>query len=85
MVFVPPKKDRIVEFILGTTKDQNTSATGHALRRTFVTTLANDPAVSTEAGMEASRHTSVSAYRRYQVVGKTSEAAKFTALGIEKK
>ena len=60
-------------------------ATGHALRRIFVTTLANDPAVSTEAGMEASRHTSVSAYRGYQVVGKTSEAAKFAALGIEKK
>ena len=60
-------------------------ATGHALRRIFVTTLANDLAVSTEAGMEASRHTSVSAYREYQVVGKTSEAAKFATLGLEKK
>ena len=63
----------------------NAGATGHTLRRIFVTTLANDPAVSTEAGMEASRHTSVSAYRGYQVVRKTSEAAKFAALGIEKK
>ena len=27
MVFVPPKKDRIVEFILWTTKDQNTNTT----------------------------------------------------------
>ena len=60
-------------------------ATGHALRRIFVTTLANDPAVSVEAGMEASRHTSVSAFRGYQVVGKTSESAKFAALGFEKK
>ena len=60
-------------------------ATGHALRRIFVTTLANDPAVSTEAGIEASCHTSVSAYRGCQVVGKTSEAAKFEALGLKKK
>ena len=50
-----------------------------------MTILANDLAVSTEAGMEAIRHTSVSAYRGYQVVGKTSEAAKFAALGLEKK
>ena len=60
-------------------------ATGHALCRIFVNTLANDPAVSTEGGMEASRHTSVSACRGYQVVGETSEAAKFAALGLEKK
>ena len=33
--------------------------TGHALRRLFVTTLANDPRVSVEAAMRASRHTSV--------------------------
>ena len=58
--------------------------TGHALRRIFVTTL-DDPAVSTEAGMEACCHTSVSAYRGYQVFGKTSEAAKFAALGLKKK
>ena len=60
-------------------------ATGHALRRIFVTTLANDPALSTEAGMEASHHTSVAAYSGYQVVGETSEAAKFAALALEKK
>ena len=58
--------------------------TGHALRRVFITTLANDPGVSLEAGMDASRHTSASAYRGYQVAGKTSEAAKFAALGFEK-
>ena len=63
----------------------NAGATGHTLRRIFVTTLANDPAVSTEARMEACRHTSVSAYRGYQVVGKTSEAANFAAFGLEKK
>ena len=60
-------------------------ATGHALCRIFVTTLANDRAVSTEAGMEASRHTPVSAYRGYQVVRKKSEAAQFAGLGLEKK
>ena len=61
-------------------------ATGHALRRIIVTTLANDPAVSTEgAGIYASRHTSVSAYRGYQVIEERSEAAKFAALGLEKK
>ena len=59
--------------------------TRHALHRIFVTTLVNDPAISVEAVMEASRHTSVAAYRRYQVVGKTSEFAKFAALGFEKK
>ena len=59
--------------------------TRHALRRIFATTLANVPAVSVEAGMEASCHTSVSAFRGYQVVGKTSESAKFAALGFEKK
>ena len=73
----PPAKHTTAAMIDG--------ATGHALRRIFVTTLANDPAVSVEAGMEASRHTSVSAFRGYQVVGKTSESAKFAALGFEKK
>ena len=70
----------IVHYVLG-----HVGATGYALRRIFVTPLANDPAVSVEAGMEASRHTSVSAFRGYQVVGKTSESAKFAALGFEKK
>ena len=58
--------------------------TGHALCRIFVSTLANDPGVSLEAGMEVSRHTSASAFRGYQVVRKTSKAAKFGALGLKK-
>ena len=60
----------------------NAGATGYALRGIFVTTLANDPAVSTEASMEASRHTSVSAYRGYQVVGETSEALRGTRVKL---
>ena len=63
----------------------NAGATGHNLRRILVTTIANDPGVSTDAHVEACRHTSVSAYCGYQVVGKTSKAAKFAALGLEKK
>ena len=57
--------------------------TGHALRRVFGSTLANDPSVSTEAGLDCMRQTSVASYRMYQVVGKKTEAAKFAALGIE--
>ena len=57
--------------------------TGHALRRVFVTTLANDPRVSVEAAMCASRHTSVAAHRTYQVVGNNADAAQIAALGMD--
>ena len=58
--------------------------TGHALRRLFITTLANDPRVSVEESTSASRHSSVAAQRPYQVVNAVSEAARFRALGLKK-
>ena len=44
--------------------------TGHALRRVFGSTLANDPSVSTEAGLDCMRQTSAASYPMYQVVEK---------------
>ena len=58
--------------------------TGHALRRLFITTLANDPGVSVEEAMVSSRHSSVAAQRNYIVLNGKSEDAKFAALGIKK-
>ena len=58
---------------------------GHALRRLFITTLANDPGVSIEETMRASRHQSVAAQRSYIKVDGHSEVAKFKALGLKKK
>ena len=49
---------------------------GHALRRLFITTLANDPGVSIEESMRASRHQSVTAQRSYIKVDGHSEVAK---------
>ena len=58
--------------------------TGHALRRLFITTLANDPHVSIEESMLASRHSSVAAQRPYVLADGVSEAARFRALGLKK-
>ena len=58
--------------------------TGHALRRLFITTLANDPNVSIEESMLASRHSSVAAQRMYVLANRVSEAARFRALGLKK-
>ena len=57
---------------------------GHVLRRIFITTLANDPHVSVEESMLASRHNSVSAQRPYMLADGVSEAARFRALGLKK-
>ena len=70
---------------LAQTRIGHVGASGNALLGIFVTTLMNNPAVSVEAGMEASRHTSVATFRGYQVVGKTSESTKFVTLEFEKK
>ena len=58
--------------------------TGHALRRLFITTLANDPHVSIEEAILASRHSSVAAQRTYVLASGVSEAARFRALGLKK-
>merc|ERR1719148_436831 len=57
-------------------------ASGHAFRRLFITSLVNDPGVSTEETLASSRHSSVAANRAYQVRGDVSEASKFSALGL---
>lgn len=58
---------------------------GHGLRRLFLTTLVNDPAVSVEESLAAGRHGSVAAQRTYMQRNHTSEANRFAALGIKKK
>ena len=58
------------------------SATGHAFRRLFVTTIVNTPGVSTEEALASSRHNSVAAQRAYMVRGKASEAAKLAGMGF---
>ena len=63
----------------------HSGVTGHALRRLFITTLANDPGVSIEESMMASRHNSVAAQRPYIRVDGHSEAARFKALGLKRK
>ena len=59
--------------------------TGHALRRLFVSTLVNDPAVSAEEALLASRHSSVAAQRPYMTLDQKSEANRFKALGLKPK
>ena len=59
-------------------------AKGHALRRLFITTLANDPRVSIQESMNAARHSSVAALRPYIRVDGESEKAKFLASGLKK-
>ena len=58
--------------------------TGHALRRLFITTLANDPHVSIEESMLASHHSSVAAQRPFVLADGVFEAARFRALGLKK-
>ena len=58
--------------------------TGHDLRKIFVTTLANDPHVTIEESMRSAAHNSFAAQRPYILPRKSSEAAKFAALGIRR-
>lgn len=46
--------------------------------------LPNDPPVSIEESMLASRHHSVAAQRPYMLADGASEAARFMALGLKK-
>ena len=57
-------------------------ASGHALRRLFVSTLVNDPCVSAEEALLASRHSSVAAQRPYMALDQRSESNRFKALGM---
>ena len=58
---------------------------GHGLCRLFVMTLVNDPSVSTEEALCASRHSSVAAQRPYMTLDGISEASRFKALGMKTK
>ena len=58
---------------------------GHGIRCLFVTTLVNDPSVSTEEALRASRHSSVAAQRPYMTLDRISKASRFKALGLETK
>ncbi len=58
---------------------------GHGLRRLFVTTLVNDPSVSTEEALRTSRHSSVAAQHPYMTLDMISEASRFKALGMKTK
>ena len=58
-----------------------TSGSGHAFRRIFITTLANDSGVNIEETMLSARHRSVAASRNYQQRNGVSETAKLAAIG----
>jgi hypothetical protein len=53
---------------------------GHAFRRYFVTSLANDPNVSLQESMKAARHNSVSAHLSYMESNFVSEKNKIDSL-----
>ena len=58
---------------------------GHGLRCLFVMTLVNDPSVSIEKALHASRHLSVAAQRPNMTLDRISEASRFKALGMKTK
>ena len=67
------------------TKKLGMDVSGQDLCCLFVMTLANDPSVSTEEALCASRHLSVAAQRPYMTLDGISEASRFKALGMKPK
>ena len=73
-----PKKPIGVNSVAKMLKDATTKididVSGYGLRCLFVTTLVNDPSVSTEEALCAFRHLSVAAQRHYMTLVEISEA-----------
>ena len=80
----PVGEDKIHEFQLNAAErmglDMKYFHGGHAWRHFMVQGMVNDPTVSIQESMKASRHTSMSAHMGYTLSDKVSEERKIEAL-----